>query len=82
MRDCSGSCVVFSRYTEDENLVAKGEAVDGSGLRRTGDVDGEAEERARDLMIDKDLIPGELFFPGCCTCWELAVVTGDAMEAR
>lgn len=52
-----------ARCSPDENLVARGEAVNGKGFLRTGDDDeevDEADERARDL-IDNDGMRGLLF---------------------
>jgi len=68
---CSGSSSVAARCSPEENLVAKGEAVDGKGFLRTGDEEvADDEERPRDRM-DNEGIRGLLFL---WPCWaELAL---------
>lgn len=59
--------MLAARYSPVEKRVANGEAVDGSGLRRTGDDDpDDAEERVRErTAVDSEGIRGLLFLWGC-----------------
>jgi hypothetical protein len=49
MKLCSGSSRVVVRLVPKDNLVARGEAVDGKGLRLT---DGEEVDEAEDDVLD------------------------------
>ena len=69
MKVCSGSCRVAARCSPEENLVAKGEAVAGKGLRRTGDdeVDDEDESvSARDRIDSEGIRPVSILL---ILCW-------------
>jgi len=50
----SGGCNVAARCSPEENLVAKGDAVDGSGFLRTGDDDVELVEVMEERVSVRD----------------------------
>lgn len=65
MKGCSGSSSVAARCSLEENLVARGDAVDGRGFLRSGD-DEEMEEMESPLSrSDNEGIRGLLLFSPC-----------------
>jgi hypothetical protein len=67
---CSGNSRVETRCSPDENLVARGEAVEGRGFLRTDEVEvDEVVEKPRDRTVDGGM-------RGILMCWNCSLRPG------